>query len=91
MLGENSEWVQNVRANHGEAFIKHRRMHPVMLKEIPPSSRAPILKAWCKVATSGRKHLPISPDAPDSAFEAIAKNYPVFRIDSDPAAPRVGA
>ena len=85
MLGNSSEWVQNVRAAHGEAFIKRGRSRPVMLTEIPPLERAPILKAWYQVATSGRQHLPVSHDAPVSAFEAIAADYPVFRID--PALP----
>ena len=81
MLGDDSEWVRNVRAAGGKAFIKRGRSHPVTLTEIPPKGRAPILKAWCQVATSGRHHLPVSHDAPVSAFEAIAENYPVFRID----------
>ena len=38
-------------------------------------------KAWSQVATSGRKHLPVSQDSPESAYEAIAADYPVFRID----------
>ena len=71
MLGDGSEWVRNVRAASGEAFIKRGRPRPVMLTEIPPEERAPILKAWCGVATSGRQHLPVSHDAPLSAFEAI--------------------
>lgn len=58
----------------------------VMLAEIPPDQRAPILKAWCRIATSGRKHLPIAYDAPVSAFEAIAADYPVFRIDPSASA-----
>jgi hypothetical protein len=81
MLGNGSEWVQNVRAAGGNAFIKRGRSRPVMLTELQPEERAPILKAWCQVATSGRKHLPIPHDAPLSAFEAIAADYPVFRID----------
>ena len=81
MLGDGSEWVRNVRAASGEAFIKRGRSRPVMLTEIQPEQRAPILKAWCQVATSGRQHLPVSHDAPLSAFEAIAADYPVFRID----------
>jgi F420H(2)-dependent quinone reductase len=85
MLGNSSEWVQNVRAAHGEAFIKRGRSRPIMLTEIPATERAPILTAWCQVATSGRQHLPISHDAQVSAFEAIAGDYPVFRID--PARP----
>jgi hypothetical protein len=43
--------------------------------------RAPILKAWCQIATSGRRHLPVPYDAPISAFETIVTDYPVFRID----------
>ena len=81
MLGDNSEWVKSVRAAGGEAFIKRGRSRPAMLTEIPPEERAPILKAWCQVATSGRKHLPVPYDAPVSAFEAIAGDYPVFRLD----------
>jgi len=81
MLGSDSNWVQDVRAAHGSAFIKRGRTRPVTLIEIPCDERAPILKAWCEVATSGRKHLPVAFDAPVSAFEAIAADYPVFRID----------
>lgn len=81
MLGDGSEWVRNVRAAGGEAFIKHGRVRPVMLTEIPPETRAPILKAYCQVATSGRHHFPVTETAPLSEFEAIAAYYPVFRID----------
>lgn len=81
MLGDGSTWVQNVRAAGGKASIRRGRSLPVQLTEIPTHERAPILKAWSQVATSGRKHLPVSHDAPVSAFEAIAGDYPVFRID----------
>lgn len=81
MLGNGSEWVQNVRASGGLAAIKRGRSHPVQLTEIPASERALIIKAWCQVATSGREHLPVSPQAPVADFEAIAGDYPVFRID----------
>ena len=82
MLGDGSEWVQNVRAAGGKAFVKRGHRQPVTLVEIPSKDRAPILKAWCQVATSGRKHLPVAYDAPVSAFEAIAADYPAFRIDT---------
>lgn len=81
ILGNGSEWVRNVRASNGEAFIKRGQARKVKLTEISTEQRAPILKAWCQVATSGRKQLPVAPDAPVSAFEAIAEDYPVFRID----------
>ena len=82
MLGEESDWVRNVRAARGAAFIKRGRMRPVMLTEIPPEKRAPILKAYCQVATSGRHHFPVCYDAPVSDFQAVATEYPVFRIDT---------
>jgi F420H(2)-dependent quinone reductase len=81
MLGDRSEWVRNVRAAGGEAFIKRGRARPVWLTEIPPAERAPILKAYCEVATSGRHHFPVPPSASLAEFEAIAAYYPVFRID----------
>jgi hypothetical protein len=85
MLGEGSNWVQDVRATNGAAYIQRGGTRPVVLTEIPPAKRAPVLKVWCQVATSGRRHLPVPYDAPVSAFEAIATDYPVFRIDSVPA------
>lgn len=81
MLGGTSEWVRNVRAAAGKALLRRGRADPVTLAEIPAKDRAPILKAWCRIAPSGRRHLPVPHDAPVSAFEAIAPDYPVFRID----------
>jgi hypothetical protein len=40
-----------------------------------------VLKAWCRVATSGRARFPVADGAPLSPFEAIAGDYPVFRVD----------
>ena len=81
MLGGESNWVQDVRTTNGVAYLQRISRRPVVLTEIPPDQRAPILKAWCQIATSGRRHLPVAYDAPISAFEAIAIDYPVFRID----------
>jgi hypothetical protein len=81
MLGDSSDWVLNVRAAHGKAFLKRGQARPVTLVEIPPRERAPILKAWSRIATSGRRHLPVDHEAPISQFEAVAEDYPVFRID----------
>ena len=82
MLGNNSDWVQNARASGGRAFIKRWRTYPVTLTEIPTAERAAIIKAWCQVVSSGRKHLPLPASAPLAEFEKIAEHYPVFRIDA---------
>jgi hypothetical protein len=81
MLGGGSEWVRNVRAASGRVLIKRGRARSVVLTEIPPEQRAPILRAWSQVASSGRQHLPVPHDAAVAAFAAIAADYPVFRID----------
>jgi deazaflavin-dependent oxidoreductase (nitroreductase family) len=81
MLGDGSEWVHNVRAAGGKAFVKRGQSRPVQLTEVPAGERGPILKAYCQVATSGRQHFPVSRNAPLSEFDAVAERYPVFRID----------
>jgi F420H(2)-dependent quinone reductase len=81
MLGDGSDWVRNAHAAGGKAFVRRGGSHPVQLIEIPASERGPILKAYCQVATSGREHFPVPPDAPVSDFDAVAARYPVFRID----------
>ena len=82
MLGDGSDWVRNVRAAGGKAFVKRGQSRSVQLTEIPTRERAPILKAYCQVATSGREHFPVKQDAPLSDFDAVAARYLVFRIDA---------
>ena len=81
MLGDGSDWVQNVRAAKGKAFVKRGQSRPVQLTEVPINERAPILKAYCQVATSGREHFPMPHDASLADFDSIAERYPVFRIN----------
>jgi hypothetical protein len=87
MLGEASDWVQNVRAAGGEATIRHGGRRNVSLTDVAAAERAPVLKAYLKRAFGARPHFPIGPDAPLSAFEAIAADYPVFRVASRSALP----
>lgn len=80
MLGNDVQWVQNVRAANGKAFIRAGRRTEVCLEEVPPDQRAPILKAYLKRAPGGRPHIPVDQDAPLAEFEAIAASFPVFQI-----------
>lgn len=82
MLGDNSEWVLNVRAAGGHANEVRGSSASVILTELVAAERAPVLKAWCQVATSGRRHVPVAPDAPLAEFATIAARYPVFRVSS---------
>ena len=81
MLGPGSDWVKNVEAAHGDAVIRHGRRRPVHLVAMPPEQRAPILREYVRIASSGRQHFPLPVGAPLSDFEAIAGRYPVYRID----------
>jgi hypothetical protein len=81
MLGPRSNWVQNVEAAHGEAVIRQGLRRPVRLTLVPTEQRAPILREYVRIATSGRRHFPVPVGAPLSEFAAIAERYPVYRID----------
>jgi len=40
-----------------------------------------MLREYVRVASSGRKHFPLSVGAPLADFAAIASQYPVYRIE----------
>jgi deazaflavin-dependent oxidoreductase (nitroreductase family) len=82
MLGTRSDWVRNVEAAHGDAVIRQGRWHRVHLTLVPPGERAPILREYVRIASSGRQHFPLPVDAPVSEFEGISARYPVYRIDA---------
>ena len=80
MLGEEANWVRNVRIASGKAELVHGIHEQVLLEEVEVTQRAPILKAYLKIAPGARPHIPVSKDAPIPAFEKIASKYPVFRL-----------
>ncbi len=85
MLGENVQWVRNVRASGGKAVLRSGGREAVRLEEISVDRRAPILKAYLQVASGARPHVPVDKDAPLAEFEKIAAAHPVFRLVSDRA------
>jgi hypothetical protein len=82
MLGENVNWVRNVRAADGEAVLRHGKSEAIRLVEVPAEARAPILRRYLEVAPGGRPHIPVDRRAPLEEFEKIAPAIPVFRITS---------
>jgi len=80
MLGDNVQWVHNVRAAGGKAVLRHGRREEIRLEEVPASERAPILKAYLQRAPGARPHVPVDKDAALSEFEKIAAAIPVFRV-----------
>jgi len=80
MLGENVDWVRNVRASEGAAMLRHGISEKVKLEDVPLPERAPILKAYVKQAPGGRPHFDLGVDAPLAEFAKVAARYPVFHI-----------
>jgi hypothetical protein len=82
MLGEEVNWVRNVKAAGGNVTLRHGRREEVRLEEVAPDRRAPVLKAYLKRAPGARAHLPIDKDAPLAEFEQVSSRVPVFRVVS---------
>jgi hypothetical protein len=80
MLGQEANWVRNVRAAGGRAVLRHGRREIVRLEEIDPGARAPILRRYLALAPGARAHVPVDRRAPLGEFDRIAVRFPVFRI-----------
>ena len=86
MLGEDVNWVRNVKAAGGKVTLLHGRREEVRLEEVAPEYRAPVLKDYLKRAPGARAHLPVHKDAPLAEFERVSLRFPVFRVVSGKAA-----
>ena len=80
MLGNDANWVRNVRAADGRAVLRRGAREQVHLEEVEPGGRAPILRRYLAVAPGARPHLPVDQHAPLADFEQIADEFPFFRI-----------
>src|SRR3990172_2819170 len=54
MLGENVQWVHNVRAAGGRAVLRSGGREEIQLEEVPTDQRAPILRAYLQRAPGAR-------------------------------------
>jgi len=79
MLGENTNWVRNVRAAQGDAVLTRGRPEQVHLEEVDPNRRE-ILRRYLTCAPGARAHIDVSPDAPLEELALMAPRYPVFRV-----------
>lgn len=80
MLGEDCNWVRNVRAAGGHATLVRRRRRAVVLEEVPAEQRAPVLRRYLQTVPGGRPHIPVPADAPQAELETVAARYPAFRV-----------
>ncbi len=81
MLGEHSNWVQNVRASGGDALLTHGGRRAVHLVEVDADRGARIIKRYLTFAIGARPHVPVHWRSAVVAFEGVAASYPTFRIE----------
>lgn len=86
MLGENSNWLRNVRAAGGRAVLRHGRREDVRLEEVDPGDRAPIVRRYLSLARGPRAFIPVERDAPLEEFQKVSPQVPVLRVRTDRAA-----
>ncbi len=84
MLGQDVNWVRNVRAADGSAVLRHGRREAVRLIEMPDDEKPAILRRYMDVAPGAHPHVPVDRRAPQQAFEQVAPRIPVFRITARP-------
>jgi deazaflavin-dependent oxidoreductase (nitroreductase family) len=80
MLGEHAAWVANVRAAGGHAVLRHGRREDVLLEEVAPEERAPVLRRYLEVAPAARTHFAVDRRASLDELGRIAERHPVFRV-----------
>jgi len=89
MFGEKANWVTNLRACGGDAVLTHGRRRRVRLVEVPLADRAPVIRRYLLLAPGARPHMPVTWRSPLAAIEAVAAEYPVFRVDRRSVAHRI--
>lgn len=80
MLGEQCNWVQNVRAAGGRVTLRRRRAVACQLVEVPVNERPLIIQRYLDKVPGARPHIPVAPNAPLADFAAVSARYPVFRV-----------
>jgi deazaflavin-dependent oxidoreductase (nitroreductase family) len=73
-------WVKNARAAGWVELRRGRYTERVRVEDVPPSDRAPILRAYLRQVPFTRDFFDAPPGAAVEAFAPEASRHPVFRI-----------
>src|SRR5438105_14900155 len=77
----NSNWVRNARAAGEVVLARALRRRRYRARELPPSLRPPILKAYLdRYAAEVQRFFPVRRGSPVEAFDDFAPRYPVFEL-----------
>jgi len=87
-LDAKSQWVANLRAAGGKAYMLSGGRKAVRLVEIPVEERAPILLGYVSQrafshsgASSSRLFFDLDPNPTLEQMQAVADRYPVFCVE----------
>jgi len=80
----NANWVRNARAAGQVVLARALRRRRYNARELPPSLRPPILKAYLdRYAAEVQRFSPVGRGSPVEAFNDLAPSYPVFELTAD--------
>jgi hypothetical protein len=79
MLGDDTNWVRNVRAAGGRVVLTRRRRELVRLEAVD-SDGGLILRRYLACSPGAQSHIDISRDAPIEEFDRLVPRYPIFRV-----------
>jgi deazaflavin-dependent oxidoreductase (nitroreductase family) len=83
----NTQWVRNARAAGAGQLRLGRRTEQVVLTELPPAERVPVLRVYLTRWgwEVGRFVEGLSKSSTDAEIAAVAPGMPVFRVTTAPA------
>jgi hypothetical protein len=77
----NSNWVRNARTAGEVVLVRAMRRRRYVVRELPPSMRPPVLKAYLdRFATEVQRFFPLPKGSAVQAFDDLAPRYPVFEL-----------
>jgi hypothetical protein len=84
-----SNWVRNARAAGEVVLVQAMRRRRYAVRELPPSMRPPLLKAYLdRFAGEVQRFFPVPKGSAVELFNDLAASYPVFELQSvDATAP----
>ena len=76
-----TNWVRNARTAGEVVLARAMRRHRYAVRELPPSMRPPVLKAYLdRFASEVQRFFPIPKGSAVEAFNDLAPRYPVFEL-----------
>jgi len=77
----NSNWVRNARTAGEVVLVRAMRRRRYAVRELPPSMRPPVLKAYLdRFAGEVQRFFPVPKGSAVESFDDLAPGYPVFEL-----------